>query len=208
MSVFGHFYLDKEKDIIVDLYMEGETLSYVLRTPNHATGNLITNLARLCGLSLSFDADGLKIVRGQIPCYIDDRNRAVYILRLGDTKVANIYPDGTIERKASIPAIAKTLMSQTKSYNLGTWQTLVKTYIPRDYKFRTDLHTHMNANLDPDILIALGIHHQIRYPLYYIRKLKLRCTPAQEELLGKNCWPDGAKQLRNASKTLRSKASI
>lgn len=183
MSVFGHFYLDKEKDIIVDLYMEGETLSYVLRTPNHATGNLITNLARLCGLSLSFDDDGLKIVRGQIPCYIDDRNRAVYILRLGDTKVANIYPDGTIERKASIPAIAKTLMSQTKSYNLGTWQTLVKTYIPRDYKFRTDLHTHMNANLDPDILIALGIHHQIRYPLYYIRKLKLRCTPAQEELL-------------------------
>ncbi|MBR3187634.1 MAG: adenosine deaminase, partial [Lachnospiraceae bacterium] len=168
---------------IVDLYMEGETLSYVLRTPNHATGNLITNLARLCGLSLSFDDDGLKIVRGQIPCYIDDKNRAVYILRLGDTKVANIYPDGTIERKASIPAIAKTLMSQTKSYNLGTCQTLVKTYIPRDYKFRTDLHTHMNANLDPDILIALGIHHQIRYPLYYIRKLKLRCTPAQEELL-------------------------
>ena len=183
MTVFGHFYLDKEKDIIVDLFMEGENLSYVLRTPNHATGNLITNLARLCGLTLSFDTDGLKIVRGQIPCYIDDKNRAVYILRLGDTKVANIYPDGTIERKASIPAIAKTLMSQTKSYNLGTWQTLVKTYIPRDYKFRTDLHTHMNANLDPDILIALGIHHQIRYPLYYIRKLKLRCTPAQEELL-------------------------
>ena len=183
MAVFGHFYLDKEKDIIVDLFMEGETLSYVLRTPNHATGNLITNLARLCGLSLSFDADGLKIVRGQIPCYIDDRNRAIYILRLGDTKVANIYPDGTIERKASIPAIAKTLMSQTKSYNLGTWQTLVKTYIPRDYKFRTDLHTHMNANLDPDILIALGIHHQIRYPLYYIKKLKLHCTAEQEKLL-------------------------
>ena len=43
----------------------------------------------------------------------------------------------------------------------------------------------MNANLDPDILIALGIHHQIRYPLYYIRKLKLRCTPAQEELLAR-----------------------
>ena len=185
MTDFGHFYLDKEKDIIVDLYMEGDALSYVLRTPNHATGNLITNLARLCGLSISFDADGLKVVRGKIPCYIDDSNRAVYILRLGDTKVANIYPDGTIERKASIPAIAKTLMSQTKNYGLGTWQTLVKTYIPRDYKFRTDLHTHMNANLDPDILIALGIHHQIRYPLYYIRKLKLRCTPEQEALLAR-----------------------
>lgn len=74
-------------------------------------------------------------------------------------------------------------MSQTKSYGLTSWQTLVKTYIPRDYKFRTDLHTHMNANLDPDILIALGIHHQIRYPLYYIKKLKLRCTAEQEKLL-------------------------
>ena len=156
MSAFGHFYLDKEKDIIVDLFMESGALSYVLRTPNHSTGNLITNLADLCGLSISFDEDGLKVVRGEIPCYIDDSNRAVYILRLGDTKVANIYPDGTIERKASIPAIAKTLMSQTKNYDLGTWHTLVKTYIPRDYKFRTDLHTHMNANLDPDILIALG----------------------------------------------------
>ena len=44
MAVFGHFYLDKEKDIIVDINQEGEDLSYVLRTPNHATGNLITNL--------------------------------------------------------------------------------------------------------------------------------------------------------------------
>ena len=183
MTNFGHFYLDKEKDIIVDLHMEGETLSYVLRTPNHKSGNLITNLAGLCGLPLSFDESGLKIVRGEVPCYIDGTNRAVYTLRLGDTKIANIYPDGTIERKASIPAIAKTLMSQTRKYGLGTWETLVKTYIPREYKFRTDLHTHMNANLDPDILIALGIHHQIRYPLYYIRKLQLRCTPAQEELL-------------------------
>ena len=183
MKAFGHFYLDKEKDIIINLFMEGESLSYVLRTPNHATGNLITNLARLCGLPISFDENKLKVVRGDVPCYIDDSNRAVYILRLGDTKVANIYPDGTIERKASIPAIAKTLMSQTKSYGLGSWQTLVKTYIPRDYKFRTDLHTHMNANLDPDILIALGIHHQIRYPLYYIKKLRLRCTPEQEKLL-------------------------
>lgn len=185
MTNFGHFYLDKEKDIIVDLHMEGETLSYVLRTPNHKSGNLITNLAGLCGLPLSFDENGLKIVRGEVPCYIDGTNRAVYTLRLGDTKIANIYPDGTIERKASIPAIAKTLMSQTRKYGLGTWETLVKTYIPREYKFRTDLHTHMNANLDPDILIALGIHHQIRYPLYYIRKLQLCCTPAQEDLLAR-----------------------
>ena len=41
VAYFGHFYLDKEKDMIVELDMEGQELSYVLRTPNHATGNLI-----------------------------------------------------------------------------------------------------------------------------------------------------------------------
>ncbi len=183
MAFFTRFYLDKEKDIIVELDLTGERMRYVLRTPNHATGNLITNLAHLCALPLSEDEQGLKVIRGEIPCYVDDRNRAVYILHLGETKVANIYPDGTVERKAAIPAIAKTLMSQTKDYRLDFRKTLVKTWILRDYKFRTDLHTHMNANLDPDLLIAMGIHHQIRYPLYYIKKLGLRCTPEQLETL-------------------------
>ncbi|MBQ6524646.1 MAG: hypothetical protein IJI12_08330 [Atopobiaceae bacterium] len=183
MEAFGHFYLDKEKDLVVDLYREGDDVHYVLRTPNHGTGNLITNLAELCNLQLQMDEDGLKVIRGTLPCYIDGNNRMVYVFRLLDTKVANIYPDGRIERKASIPAIAKTLMSQTKDYRQDFRKTLVKTYIFRECKFRTDLHTHMNANLSPDILIALGIHHQIRYPLYYIRKLGLRLTPQQEKLL-------------------------
>lgn len=183
MEAFGHFYLDKEKDLVVDLFREGDELRYVLRTPNHGTGNLITNLASLCDLELQSDEDGLKVIRGTLPCYIDGDNRMVYVFRLLDTKVANIYPDGRIERKASIPAIAKTLMSQTKDYRQDFRKTLVKTYIFRECKFRTDLHTHMNANLSPDILIALGIHHQIRYPLYYIRKLRLRLSPAQERLV-------------------------
>ena len=183
MEAFGRFYLDKEKDLVVDLFREGDELRYVLRTPNHKTGNLITNLASLCGLELQLDEDGLKVIRGTLPCYIDGSNRVVYVMRLLDTKVANVYPDGRIERKASIPAIAKTLMSQTKDYRQDFRKTVVKTYILRACKFRTDLHTHMNANLDPDVLIALGIHHQIRYPLYYIRKLGLRVTPEQGRLL-------------------------
>ena len=120
MSHFGRFYLDKEKDIIVDLSRTDEVLSYVLRTPNHRTGNLITNFASLCRLPISYDESGLKIITGTIPCYIDGENRMVYILRFANTKVANIYPDGTIERKAYIPAIAKTLMSQTKDYRPRT----------------------------------------------------------------------------------------
>ncbi len=185
MAYFGKFYLDKEKDIIVELSMEENRLCYLLRTPYHAKGNLITNLANLCGLTLSTGDDGLKVIRGEVPCYVDERNREVYVFRLADTKVANIYPDGEIERKAYIPAISKTLMSQTKDYRLDQKKTLVKTYIRREYKFRTDLHTHMNANLDADLLIALGIYHQINYPLYYIKKLRLRCTEEQKTMLEK-----------------------
>ena len=180
MTYFGHFYLDLEKDMIVELYLEEDRMSYILRTPNHNTGNLITNLAALCDLPLSYDASGKKIIEGTVPSYIDQYNRTLYIFRLGNTKVANIWPDGTIEMKASIPSVSKTLMSQTKEYSLDIGKTIIKTYILSECKFRTDLHTHMNANLSPDILIALGIVHQIRYPLYYVKKLSLHLSEEQE----------------------------
>ncbi len=179
MILFQQLYLDREKDIAVDLFMEGERLYYVMRTPNHHTGNLISNLARLCGLQTDTDDRGLKVIRGEIPSYFDGDNRRMYILRLGNTKIANIYPDGRVEMKASIPAISKTLMSQTKDYRLGIEKTIVKTYIRSECKFHTDLHTHMNGNLPPDVLIAIGIIHQIRYPYYYIKKLGLSCTLEQ-----------------------------
>ena len=179
MIAFGQFYLDREKDIAVELTMEGDRLFYRIRTPNHHSGNLITNLARLCHLDTTMNENGLKVICGEIPCYFDGDNRRMYILRLGSTKIANIYPDGRVELKASIPAISKTLMSQTKDYRLGEEKTIVKTYIRADCKFRTDLHTHMNGNLPPDVLMALGICHQIRYPYYYIKKLGLKCTLPQ-----------------------------
>ena len=183
MKWFRRFYLDKEKDIIVDLFRDGDTMPFVLSTPNHGTGNLIRNLARLCELPLSEGGDGLLVIKGTVPSYIDGYNRLVYIFRLGDTKVANIFPDGSVELKAHIPAIAKTLMSQTKDYRFDIRRTIVKTYILSEQKFRTDLHTHMNANLPPDVLIALGICHQIRYPLYYIKKLGLKISREQEARL-------------------------
>ena len=179
MIFFQQFFLDREKDIAVDLHMEGERLFYTIRTPNHHSGNLITNLAKICGLGTEEDGQGLKVIRGEVPCYVDGSNRKMYIFRLGNTKVANIYPDGVVELKASIPAISKTLMSQTRNYRLGEAKTIVKTYIRSECKFKTDLHTHMNGNLPPDVLIALGIVHQIRYPYYYIKKLGLRCDLSQ-----------------------------
>ena len=180
--LLNKFYLDKEKDIIIELHQENEDeINYILRTPNHSTGNLITNLARLCNLETVTDEHDMKIIRGIIPASINADNEIVYILRLGGIKIANIYENGRIEIKAKIPAIAKTLMSQTKDYELPIEKTIVKSYILKKYKFKTDLHTHMNANLSPDVLISLGIVHQLRYPLYYIKKLNLKMTQQQEE---------------------------
>ena len=180
--LFDKFYLDKEKDIIVNLYKVSEDeIKYVLETPNHNTGNLITNLAKICGVETIKNKYDMKIITGTIPASINGDNEVVYIFRLGGIKIANIYEDGVIEIKAKIPAISKTLMSQTKNYKLPIEKTIVKSYILKKSKFRTDLHTHMNANLTPDVLIALGIFRQIRYPLYYIKKLKLKMTKEQEE---------------------------
>ena len=185
-KLFGKFYLDKEKDICITLYKEKEDeLTYLLETPNHNTGNLITNLAKICNLKTVKDQNDKKVITGILPANINGDNKIVYILRLGSIKVANIYEDKTIEIKPKIPAMTKTLMSQTKSYNLPIEKTIVKSYILKKSKFRTDLHTHMNANLSPDVLIALGIKHQLKYPLYYIKKLNLKMTKEQEEKISK-----------------------
>lgn len=181
-KIINKFYLDKEKDIIINLYQTNEDeLTYILETPNHGTGNLITNLAKICNLKTTKNEKNMKIIKGTIPASINGDNEEVYIFRLGGIKIANIYTDGRIEIKATIPAISKTLMSQTKNYNLDINQTLVKSYILKKAKFRTDLHTHMNANLSADCLIALGLRHQIKYPLYYIKKINLKLTEKQEK---------------------------
>ena len=185
LKFFNKFYLDKEKDIIVNLYKSQEDeIIYILETPNHNTGNLITNLAKICGLETVKNEKDMKIITGKIPSSINGDNEEVYIFRLGGIKIANIY-ENRIEIKAKIPAITKTLMSQTKNYKLPIEKTIVKTYILKKSKFRTDLHTHANANLTPDCLIALGIVHQVKYPLYYIKKINLKLTKKQEEKIYK-----------------------
>ncbi len=185
MTYFTCFFLDNEKDIIVSLYKDLDRLFYVLTTPNHSTGNLIRNLSQTCDLPLSKDSDGKLIIKGEIPCFVDAKNREMYIFKLKDIVIAYIYPDGKVDVLAAIPAIAKTLMSQSKDSEIDLKNTIYKTHIRKDLKFCADLHTHMNGNLPGDILIALGIAHQIRYPLYYVKKLELELTSAQWEKVNK-----------------------
>lgn len=200
-TFFDKFYLDKEKDIKISLYQSNQDeMRYVLETPNHNTGNLITNLAKLCGVETVKDENDMKIITGILPASLNGDNEEVYILRLGGIKIANIYPNGKIEIKAKVPAISKTLMSQTKKYKLPIEKTLVKSYILKKSKFKTDLHTHMNANLSPDALIALGIKHQIQYPLYYIKKLNLKMSKKQEERIAKQ-RQEVEKQFKNSELT-------
>ena len=182
MSYFGKLYLDKDKDIVVELDMEKSVLSYTLYTTNHQSDNLINNFARVSNQK-TVVKNGKTVITGEIPCYFKGDGRRVYIFRLNGTKIANIYPDGQIEVNCLIPAIAKTLMGQTKDYKYSFRETLVKSYVPEHVKLSTDLHTHGNANLNADILIALAIKHQIRYPLYYIKKLQLNVSPVQKQYL-------------------------
>ncbi|MBR2744268.1 MAG: adenosine deaminase [Clostridia bacterium] len=184
MEFFDRIYLDKEKDIIVNLYRENEDeLTYIIETPNHKTGNLITNLARICGLETEKNENDMKVIKGVIPAAINADNEEVYIFRLGGIKIANIYTDGKVFIKAKIPAINKTLMSQTKEYKIPVEKTIIKTYIAKKEKFRTDLHTHIFANLNSDDIIALGIKHQIKYSMYYIKKLGLKLSDKQANKL-------------------------
>ena len=178
MAYFGQLYLDKEKDIVVRLEMEGQNLFYTIYANNHRTDNLINNFAAIAAQK-TVVKDGRTVITGKIPCYIKGDGQRVYIFRLNGTKLANIYPDGKIEVNSVIPAIAKTLMSQTKDYRYSFRETLVKSYVPETVKLTTDLHTHGNANLSADILIALAIKHQLRYPLYYIKKLGLTVSDDQ-----------------------------
>lgn len=188
MKYLNKFYLDKEKDIRVNLYKEkDDEITYIIETPNHHTGNLITSLAKVCKTETIKDEKDMKIIKGTIPAYvIGDSNQDIYILTLGGVEVAIIHEDGRVEQRVQIPAIIKTFMSQTKDYKLGIDKTLVSAYIQKRSKLRTDLHTHQNANLSPDCLIALGIKHQVRYPLYYIKKINLKITKEQEEKLNKD----------------------
>lgn len=184
MPVWKVFYLDKEQDIKVNLYRKSEDeLAYCIETPNHNTGNLITNLAKVCKLETRKNEQDKRVITGILPASLNADNEEVYIFRLGGIKIANIYADGLIEMKAKIPAITKILMAQTKDYKLSIDKTIVKSYILKKAKFRTDLHTHLNAMLTPDILIALAIKHQIRYPLYFIQKLNLKITDEQSKKL-------------------------
>ena len=105
---FSTFYLDKERDVVVNLYKTGEDeLTYVIETPNHSTGNLITNLAKISGKQISENEKGLKIITGKIPASINSKNEDVYIFRLGGYRVANIFADGGAQLNGQIPAIIK-----------------------------------------------------------------------------------------------------
>ena len=182
MGYFGTFYLDKEKDIVVELTMEEDVLRYTIFATNHRSDNLINNLAQISRQTTIRQGDRT-VITGQIPCYIKGDGQRVYIFRLNGLKLANVYPNGEIQVNSLIPAIAKTLMSQTKDYRYSFRETLVKSYVLEQVKLSSDLHTHGNANLNADILIALAIKHQIRYPLYYIKKLNLVLSASQEAAL-------------------------
>ena len=81
LSFFNKLYLDREKDIIVNLFKSNkDEITYILETPHHSTGNLITNLAKTCGVETIKNGQDMKIITGTIPASINGDNEEVYIL--------------------------------------------------------------------------------------------------------------------------------
>lgn len=178
--LLNQFFLDKEKDISISIYRKNEDeLTYIIETPNHKTGNLITNLAKLCKVETTLDSNNMKIISGTLPACINADNEIVYFLRLGGIKIATIFENGDVELKAKIPAITKTLMSQTKNYNLSIQKTIVKSYILKKNKFKTDLHTHERKPItrcinsirnQTSITLSPILHQKIKFA--YVKKTR------------------------------------
>ena len=53
MSYFGKFYLDKDKDIVVELDMNDDKLSFMMYVNNHRRDNVINNLANISHMKTS-----------------------------------------------------------------------------------------------------------------------------------------------------------
>lgn len=181
-KVLNVFYLDKEKDIVVTLYKtDTSKVLYKIETPNHNTGNLITSIAKMCNLAIEKDENDMKVINGSL-FPIKDK---YYMFMLGGMNVATFNSRGKVKVNCRIPAIIKTLMSQTKNYKLDVEESLLYYEIAKEQKLRTDLHSHLHGILKPDMLIALGIKHQIKYPLYYVRKINLILSDEQEKIMKK-----------------------
>lgn len=181
MRILNRFYLDQEKDVIISLYTieNSEKVMYVIETPNHHTGNLITNLAKICGVETQKDENDMKIIKEYITPRKNKRGKNIYFLKLGNINIASFTENGKIKQNAIMPALIKTFMSQTKNYELSIEKSILNLFIPNEVKLRTDLHTHQNSILTSDILVALGIKHQLRFPLIFVEKLGLKLTEKQ-----------------------------
>ena len=79
MAYFGKFYLDKEKDMVVRLDLEGTTMSYTIYTENHQSNNLIKNFAIAANQETVIKNDRI-VIAGEIPCFIEGDGQRVYIL--------------------------------------------------------------------------------------------------------------------------------
>ena len=90
LSSEGIYFVGSTDKLPEPLSKEDE-IKYVLETPNHNTGNLITNLAKICGVETIKDENDMKIITGTICASINSDNEEVYIFRLGGMKIANIY---------------------------------------------------------------------------------------------------------------------
>ena len=185
-------YLDKQKDIKVIIGVgKDNKFTYTISASNIKSDNLLNNIARLT--QGDFDSETKQVTglfkeikgkKGQFQFKID---------KFKSLKIDLVNNNILLPR---IPVAIKTLMAQKSNLQFNELS-----YIKKSESIKTDLHSHYTAMLDPEKLIALGLKHNINYPVSHIYALGLKIPDEQREQIeaeiGKTYGSDILEQIRS-----------
>lgn len=185
-------YLDKQKDIKVTISRdENSEIVYEISVPNFKSEKILKNLA---GLTQGEYDEKTGIVKGKFNESFDNTN--LYTLNIERFNSIEIDLENNTIEMPRIPVVLKTLMAQKNELVFDR----VK-FLDNLNETKTDLHSHYTAMLDPEKLIALGLKHNINYPVSHIYALGLKIPDEQREQIeaeiGKTYGSDILEQIRS-----------
>lgn len=185
-------YLDKQKDIKVTINRdENLEIVYEISISNFKSQKLLKNLA---GLTQGEFDEKNGTVKGIFQGSFDNKNR--YTLNIERFNSIEIDLDDNTIEMPRIPTVLKTLMAQKDDLVFDRVKLLDNLQ-----ETKTDLHSHYTAMLDPEKLIALGLKHNVSYPISHIYALGLEIPNEQrkqiETQIGEIYGNEILEQIRN-----------
>ncbi len=158
-------YLDKQKDIkIIINRNENADIECEISAPNIKSTKLLNNLQNL--LHSNYDIDS-NVLRGMLEEQYNEEN--IFDLEIDRFGILELDLDNNTISVPRIPVALKNLMCQKENLKFDDLS-----YIEKSQSIKTDLHSHYTAMLDPEKLIALGLKHNVSYPISHIYALGLK----------------------------------